>query len=122
MGMTLERHSSTRDGLRADVLLRPAADPPPGVAVTLQVEGELLTISGGTIGHLGTWALADVAASRSEDGLVLVIDEEPLLATCDAPSLEALLLGTSRSRSLAAVVLPVVVGLLVAVAIWILTF
>lgn len=122
MGMTLERHSRTRAGLSADVLLRPAGDPPPGVVVTLEFEGERLTIGGETIGHLGTWNLADVTAARSEDGVVLVIDEEPLVAVFDDRSLEVLLLGAGRLHKAASMVLPMVAGLLVAATIWVLLF
>lgn len=120
--MTLERQSRTHDGLRADALLRPAADTPPGVEVTLEVEGGRLTITGEALGKLGSWPLNEVAASRVDGEVCLVIEDEVLLATLDDPEMEALLLRLGRSRRLAAAVIPVVAGLVIAVVVWMLTF
>ncbi len=100
--------------------LRPLGDPPPGVDVTLSIREGRLSITGERVGELGTWDVADVAVSQSEEGSVLSVDGEHLAVTYASQAQEEVLIESLAPRGWWWMILPAVGGLLLALAIWIL--
>ena len=101
-----------------NVFLRPVGDPGPGVSVQLELGGGRLTISGESVGALGTWDFEEVGVSDADGGAVISIDGEDLLVTFDDETLKMVLLDAFRSQPWWAVALPIVGGLAIAAMIW----
>jgi len=86
--------------------------------VQLELGGGRLTISGESVGALGTWDFEEVGVSGADGGAVISIDGEDLLVTFDDETLKVALLDAFRGQPWWAVALPIVGGLVIAATIW----
>ena len=98
--------------------LRPVGDPAPGVLVQLELSGGCLTISGESVGDLGTWDFEAVGVSEVEGDTVLLVDGEQLVVTFDDEAHKGVLLDAFKARPWWATALPILGGLAIAAMIW----
>lgn len=109
-----ERTRRPRRGSTIDGWLRPLGDPPPGVPVTLRLEGGVLHIAGESVGELGAWPLEELSAASGEDGAVLEVDGEELVLTCEDEAWEKIVVRRLTGRPWWWMLAPAIAGLLIA--------
>ena len=78
----------------------------------------VVTIHGEAVGMLGSWSVEDLDAARTEDGVLLLVDGEPLIATIHDQALEKVLVTTLIKRPWWFYALPALAGLALALTIW----
>lgn len=112
--METDRERAPRGVSTIDGWLRPLGDPPPGVPVTLRLDGGVLHIAGASVGELGAWPVSDLSAAPGEEGAVLEVDGEQLVLTCEDAAWEQVVVRRLGGRPWWWALVPVVAGLLIA--------
>ncbi len=98
--------------------LRPLGDPPPGVPVTLRLSDGVLFIEGDGLGTLGSWPVEELSAATSEEGAILEVEGEQFVLTCEDAGWERIVVRRLEGRPWWWMVPSVILGLLIALALF----